>query len=80
MTNLKKMAHVLIGGFLVLFGIVGLILPILNGLIPLLLGLILLSFESPYVEYHLKKVAHTTEFTGRWYEKLERWMKKFFNA
>lgn len=80
MVNLKKTIHVLVGTLLVLFGIIGLILPILNGLIPLLLGLILLSFESPYVEYNLKKAASKTELTHRWYEKLEKWMRKIFNA
>lgn len=80
MNQIRKTFHVVLGLFLVIFGIFGLILPILNGLIPLLVGLILLSFESPYIAYHLKKAAHRTEFTGRWYEKLEMWMKKFFNA
>lgn len=80
MTNLKKVIHVAVGAFLVLFGLIGLILPILNGLIPLLLGLILLSFESPYIAYNLKKTASKTSLTNRWYEKLEKWMRKVFNA
>lgn len=80
MNQIRKTFHIVLGLFLVTFGILGLILPILNGIIPLLIGLILLSFESPYVEYHLKKIAHKTEFTGKWYEKLETWMKKFFSA
>lgn len=78
MNRAKKLLHVSLGLFLILVGIAGLILPILNGLIPLLLGLILLSFESPYIEDRLAKAARKSKLTGDWYEKLDRWMRKLF--
>lgn len=78
MHKLKKIIHLLLGTMLVLLGVAGLVLPILNGTILLLIGFILLSFESKYVEYHLNKLAHKNTTTGEWYEKLQKWMRKIF--
>ena len=78
MNRIKKAFHVTLGLILIVIGLAGLILPILDGLIPLLLGFILLSFEIPSVERHLARIAYKTKFTGDWYEKLERWMRKVF--
>jgi uncharacterized protein len=78
MQKIKSAIHLLLGLFLILLGIAGLILPILNGMIFLLLGLILISFESKYVEYHLSKLAHRSAFSGRWYEKLLAFMNRLF--
>lgn len=78
MYRLKKIFHLLLAAVLILVGITGLVLPVLNGLIFLLLGFILLSFESPYVEAHLSKLAHRNTVLGGWYEKLNTWMRKIF--
>lgn len=69
----------ILGTFLVILGVAGLVLPILNGTVLLLLGFILLSFESKYVEYHLNKLAHKNALTGEWYEKLNTWLRKVFD-
>jgi uncharacterized membrane protein YbaN (DUF454 family) len=78
MHRLKKIFHIAVGLTLIFVGIAGLVLPILDGVIFLLLGFILLSFESPYVEYHLSKLAHKSATLGSWYEKLNTWMRKVF--
>jgi uncharacterized protein len=78
MHRLKKLFHLILGTLLLLLGVVGLVLPILNGVLFLLLGFILLSFESTYVERHLNKIAHKNTTVGIWYDKLDTWMKKVF--
>lgn len=80
MTNLKKILHISLGITLILVGLCGLVLPILNGTVFLLLGCILLSFESPYVERHLTRLAHKNTHTGNWYEKLRKLMRKWFRV
>lgn len=79
MRRLKKVITIVFGTVLIMLGIAGLILPILNGTILLLLGLILISFESPYIEFHLNKIAHNNSMIGGWYEKLLKFMKRLFH-
>lgn len=78
MHSLKKSFHIILALVLIFIGIAGMILPILDGFTFFLLGLILLSFESPYVEAHLHKIAHKNSVIGAWYEKLNTWMRKVF--
>lgn len=78
MHRLKKSFHIILAFVLIFIGLAGMILPILDGLTFFLLGLILLSFESPYVEAHLSKLAHKNTILGEWYEKLNTWMRKVF--
>jgi uncharacterized membrane protein YbaN (DUF454 family) len=78
MAQLKKAFHVLLGIFLLLIGVAGLVLPILNGVVFLLLGLILLSFESPYIEQKLAHYSEKNHHTSKIYKKLNTWMRKIF--
>ena len=78
MNNVKKVFHITLGFILIFIGVVGLVLPILNGIILLLLGLILLSFESAYIQSRLAGAAHRHHFIGSLYEKLNTSMKKLF--
>lgn len=78
MKHIKKTFHIFIGLFLLLVGIAGLVLPILNGVVFLLLGLIILSFESPYLEKHLEAYSKKNKHIHHWYEKLNQLMKKLF--
>jgi uncharacterized membrane protein YbaN (DUF454 family) len=54
----------------------GLVLPILNGILFLVLGLIILSFESPYIEEKLERFSKKNKHTREWYEKLHKFIKK----
>ena len=78
MARIKKLFHIALGFTLILIGLLGLILPILNGVIFLLLGFILLSFQSQYVEQRLSRIAHKNSVLGEWYEKLDSWMRRIF--
>lgn len=80
MPQIKKTLHVTLALLLILLGMAGLILPLLNGILFLLLGFILLSFESPYTEERLTRIAHRYNMTGNLYDKLYAWMKKLFRA
>lgn len=79
MNSTRRVAHLIIALMLIIIGVCGLILPILNGVIFLLLGFILLSFESPYIEHHLKAFVHKNKNAEKWYSKLDAWMRKKFN-
>jgi uncharacterized membrane protein YbaN (DUF454 family) len=78
MTQLKKAFHVILGIFLLLIGVAGLVLPILNGIVFLLLGLILISFESPYIEKILSHYSEKNRHISHTYKKLNVWMRKLF--
>ena len=70
--------HLVLGGILVLVGIAGLILPILNGTVFLIVGLIIISFESPTVEEKLFKLTQKNKTIHHLYLKLEKNLRKFF--
>jgi uncharacterized membrane protein YbaN (DUF454 family) len=78
MRHLKRTVHIFIASVLIVVGVCGLVLPILNGTIFLLLGFILISFESPYVEKKLEKLTHKSKFTKELHDKLHTWMRKIF--
>lgn len=76
--TLQKITHVTIGIVLLFIGIVGLVLPILNGVIFLILGLILISFESAYVEKKLTSLTEKNKFTKELHGRLEKFLRKIF--
>lgn len=76
--RIKKIVHVALALFLLVVGLFGLALPILNGIIPITLGLILLSFESKYVERWLDNTAKKNKHVDHWYQKLAHAMRRFF--
>ena len=78
MAHAKKVFHVVLGIFLLMIGVAGLVLPILNGTVFLLLGFILLSFEIPYVEERLESITQKNNTLHHFYKKLQKWMKKLF--
>lgn len=76
MATVKRTVYILVAILLILIGLCGLVLPILNGVFFLILGFILLSFESPYVEFHLQKIVRKNVILEKWYRKLDIFMKK----
>jgi len=78
MTQAKRIAYICIACFLIIIGLAGIVLPVLNGLIFILLGLILLSFESPYIEYKLQQLSAKNPHVEKWYKKLDGFMRKIF--
>ena len=77
-SRLKKTLHMILAVFFIALGILGLVLPIINGVVFLLIGFILLSFESPYIEEHLRRIAKKNKHIDNWYNKLDVWMRKLF--
>ena len=78
MRSAKRTLYIFLAILLIIIGLCGLVLPILNGVIFLLLGFILLSFESPYIHRHLQRVAAKNDHVYKWYKKLDHWMRKIF--
>jgi membrane protein implicated in regulation of membrane protease activity len=67
-----------LGSLFLSVGVIGAILPIMNGTFFLILGLILISFESPYVEKMLHKITNKNRIAQKWHYKLENWLRKYF--
>ncbi len=78
MTRVKKFFLIVLGFSLILIGVLGLILPILNGTLILLVGIILLSFESSYIEKILLKIVERNELMKKWHKKLDTLLRSWF--
>ena len=75
---IKRTTYIALAIILIAVGILGIILPVLNGTIFLLLGFILLSFESPFIHSHLQRIAAKNDTVNSLYKKLDNWMRKIF--
>ncbi len=78
MTRIKKFFLIVLGLSLILIGVLGLVLPILNGTLILLVGIILLSFESSYIERILLRVVERNELMKKWHRKLDTLLRSWF--
>ena len=74
----RKIMHLSIGFLIILLGIAGLVLPILNGTLLLIIGFIIVSFESPYVEKKLFILTQKNKTIHLLYLRLEKVLRKFF--
>jgi uncharacterized protein YqgC (DUF456 family) len=74
----RKIMHLTIGILVVLIGIAGLVLPIINGTLLLIVGFIIISFESPYVEKKLFILTQKNKFIHSMYLRLEKILRNFF--
>lgn len=74
--QVKKVAVLLLAIFFIALGLLGLVLPILQGVLFLIIGFILISFYfpevRPRVNKHIEKFPHL--FTV--IDKIEKWMTK----
>jgi uncharacterized membrane protein YbaN (DUF454 family) len=76
--NLRKLIHIALGIILVLLGIAGLVLPIINGTILLIIGFIIISFENPTIEKHLYRITKKNTMIHHWHLKLDKILRKLF--
>jgi uncharacterized membrane protein YbaN (DUF454 family) len=76
---LAAIFRIFIGVILVLFGIAGIILPILQGIPFLLAGLIVLSFDIPSLESKLEHFVKKHHKVEKLYKALRKVLKKKFN-
>jgi uncharacterized membrane protein YbaN (DUF454 family) len=75
----KKIGILLIGWTFLLFGIVGLFLPVLQGVLFIMIGLAILSSRSRTIQLFLKhfgeRYPHHHERMVIWREKIKKWFK-----
>ncbi|PIP05669.1 MAG: hypothetical protein CO012_04270 [Syntrophobacterales bacterium CG_4_8_14_3_um_filter_49_14] len=71
---MKRILRHVLGWFFVVLGIVGLFLPILQGILFILVGITILAPEIPLFRRLLSKLRHRYPLV---FEKAERLMKKY---
>ncbi|MGZ3495145.1 MAG: PGPGW domain-containing protein [Thermodesulfobacteriota bacterium] len=80
MESLKRTGLLVLGWFFVVLGIIGLFLPILQGILFILIGLAILSSRSETIKRLLKhlekRYPQYHEKIEVWRERLRKWFKK----
>ncbi len=80
MESIKKIGLLALGWFFVVLGIIGLFLPILQGVLFILIGLAILSSRSETIQrilkYLEKRYPQHHEKVEVWRKKLKKWFKK----
>ncbi len=78
--SIKKLGLLIIGWFFIILGILGLFLPLLQGILFILIGLAILSTRSETIKKFLKhleeRYPHHHEKVVAWREKIRSWFKK----
>ena len=76
----KKIGILIIGWFFIVLGILGLFLPVLQGILFILIGLSILSSRSTLVKRFLNRIEgrfpRQFEQIEIWREKVRNWFKK----
>ncbi len=73
MRRIKRIGMVIVGWFFILLGIVGLFLPILQGILFIMIGLAILSSRSELIRRLLKRLE---ERFPQQYEQVKIWEEK----
>jgi uncharacterized membrane protein YbaN (DUF454 family) len=80
MNEFKKIGLLIIGWIFIGLGILGLFLPILQGLLFIMIGLAILSSRSKtirrFLEYLEKRYPHQYQRVVTWRLKIRSWFKK----
>jgi uncharacterized membrane protein YbaN (DUF454 family) len=76
MGAIKRIGLLIIGWLFIVFGILGLFLPILQGILFILIGLAILSSRSKLIKRFLK---YLEERFPRYHEHVEIWREKIRN-
>ncbi len=76
--QIRKILYLLLGLVLILLGIAGLVLPIINGTILLIIGFIIISFESPTLEKKLYTLTQKNAIIHSLYVKIDKFLRTFF--
>ncbi len=80
MSAIKKLGLLIIGWFFIVLGILGLFLPILQGILFILIGLTILSSRSGTIRRFLKHLEERYPQHHKrieiWEEKIRSWFKK----
>ncbi len=80
MNEFKRIGMLIIGWFFIVLGILGLFLPILQGILFIMIGLVILSSRSELIKRFLKhleeRYPHHHEHIEIWKEKVKNWVKR----
>ena len=80
MNAIKRIGLLIVGWFFIVLGILGLFLPILQGVLFILIGLAILSSRSEIIKRFLKhfeeRYPQYHEQVEKWKAKIRRWFKK----
>jgi uncharacterized membrane protein YbaN (DUF454 family) len=80
MDEFKKIGLLILGWFFIIIGILGLFLPILQGILFIMLGLAILSSRSKSIKRFLKflerRYPHHHERIEAWKVKIKNWFKR----
>ena len=80
MGRIKSIGAFIIGWFFIGLGIIGLFVPILQGILFIMIGLAILSSRSELIKRFLKhleeRYPHQYEQVEVWKEKINNWFKK----
>ncbi len=78
--TIKRIGLLIIGWFFIVLGVLGLFLPILQGVLFILIGLAILSSRSEMIKRFLKhleeRYPHHHERVEIWKEKIKHWFKR----
>jgi uncharacterized membrane protein YbaN (DUF454 family) len=78
--TIKRIGLLIIGWFFIVLGVLGLFLPILQGVLFILIGLAILSSRSEMIKRFLKhleeRYPHHHEQVEIWKEKIKNWFKR----
>jgi uncharacterized membrane protein YbaN (DUF454 family) len=77
-TSFRKALHITLGLFLVILGIAGLVLPLLNGTVLLIVGFIIISFENERIEKFLLRMTAKNHTLHTLHKKLDLFLRKIF--
>lgn len=75
--TLKRVAKLVIGWSLIVLGVIGLFLPVLQGILFLLAGLIILSTEHAWAHRLRERLSAKYPAIGRRMDEASAWLKKW---
>ena len=75
--QIKKVLILTLAIIFILFGLLGLVLPVLQGILFLIIGLMLLSLYFPRIRHHIAKHAEKSPHASALLNKAEKWIAKF---
>ncbi len=78
MKRVKQVTFGFLGVILVLVGIIGLVMPIMPGWPLIFMGLILLSLESPIIDYYINNLVSKNKHLEYYYLKTRFWVRNRF--
>jgi uncharacterized membrane protein YbaN (DUF454 family) len=80
MNEFKRIGLLILGWIFIVLGILGLFLPILQGILFIIIGLVILSSRSELIKRFLKhleeRYPHYHEHIEIWREKVRNWIKR----